>query len=159
MTKLLLTLIDPSHWTFWIGIGISLAIFEVLDGSFFLLSWGLGCLFPALAAGAGVNSVAALVGTCVAGQIVVFLSVRPFFRRVTEGTVESMNSEALVGQFAYVTQEIVGLHNPGYVKIGGEEWRATVSSEETLKLNAKVVVLSVGGSTVTVELADEADGT
>ena len=33
-------LFDPGHWEFWVAIG-TLAILEVLDGSFFLLSLGV----------------------------------------------------------------------------------------------------------------------
>lgn len=146
----LFNLFDPSHWTFWVAIGISLAILEVLDGSFFLLSLGLGCLLPAAAAALGIESTAALVGICVAGQLAVFFSVRPFFRRVTEGGGEAMNSEALVGQTALVTEEVVGRNTSGYVKIGGEEWRAVGSTDEPLFRDVKVVVLALSGSTVTV---------
>jgi membrane protein implicated in regulation of membrane protease activity len=155
----IVNLMDPGHWTFWMGIGIILAILEVLDGSFFLLSLGIGCVLPALAAAAGVDSVAALVGICVAGQLVVFFSVRPLFRRITEGDGVSMNADALVGQTAYVTQDIGGMQSPGYVKINGEEWRAIGSSEATLSKGEKVVVIAVGGSTVTVTNAEEADRT
>lgn len=146
----LLLLIEPSHWTFWLGIAIALAILEVLDGSFFLLSLALGCLFPAAAAGMGLESVSALVGICVAGQLLVFFSVRPFFRRVMASENEAMNSDALVGRKAYVTQPIQGSQVPGYVKIGGEEWRALGAGDTILATDIEVVVLSVTGSTVTV---------
>ena len=154
-----LALLQPTEWAFWAAIGISLAILEVLDGSFFLLSLGLGCVLPALAAAGGVDSISALVGICVAGQLAVFFSVRPLFRRITEGDGVSMNADALVGQTAYVTEDIVGMQSPGYVKINGEEWRAIGSSEGTLSKSNKVVVISVGGSTVTVTNAAEADRT
>jgi membrane protein implicated in regulation of membrane protease activity len=146
----LLTVIEPTHWTFWLGIAIALAILEVLDGSFFLLSLALGCLFPAVAAAMGLESVSALVGICVAGQLLVFFSVRPLFRRVMAGEHEMMNSDALVGRKAFVTQSIQGSQTPGYVKIGGEEWRAIGVANEALVAHVEVIVLEVSGSTVTV---------
>lgn len=147
----LLAVVAPTHWTFWLAIAIALAILEVLDGSFFLLSLALGCLFPAAASAMGLESVSALVGICVGGQVLVFFSVRPFFRRVMDGEAEAMNSDALVGRTAFVTQPIQGTQLPGYVKIGGEEWRAVTSIGETLPADIEVVVLAVSGSTVTVK--------
>ena len=147
----LLMLIEPSHWTFWVGIAIALAILEVLDGSFFLLSLSIGCLFPAIASAMGVDSQSALVGICVVGQLIVFFSVRPFFRRVMSGESEPMNADALTGRTAFVTQTIQGGQVAGYVKIGGEEWRALATGDEILSIDSEVVVLGVSGSTVTVK--------
>ena len=97
----------PQSPEFWLIIAITLAILEVLDGSFFLLSLGLGCLAPALAY-LGVSSVPALVGICIAGQLVVFFSARPFFNRVTQKENTITNVDALVGREAFVTSEVKG---------------------------------------------------
>ena len=146
-----LTLLQPSEWTFWVAIGIGLAILEVLDGSFFLLSLALGCLAPALASALGIKSTSALVGICVAGQLGVFFSIRPFFRRVMDRDIDAMNSDALIGQTALVIQAIQGTQISGYVKIGGEEWRAVGEDDSPLSESTKVEVVGLSGSTVTVK--------
>ena len=148
----------PQSPEFWLIIAITLAILEVLDGSFFLLSLGLGCLAPALAAYLGVSSVPALVGICIAGQLVVFFSARPFFNRVTQKENTITNVDALVGREAFVTSEVKGASSPGYVKIGGEEWRAIGSSDRTFTEGTRVFVESVSGSTVTVSLEQKGKG-
>ncbi|MGB0648007.1 MAG: NfeD family protein [Bradymonadia bacterium] len=146
----------PQSPEFWLIIAIALAILEVLDGSFFLLSLGLGCLAPSLAAYLGITSIPALVGICIAGQLAVFFSARPFFNKVTQREDTSTNVGALIGREAYVTSEVKGTSSPGYVKIGGEEWRAIGTNERTLTVGVKVFVESVSGSTVTVSLERKA---
>ena len=51
---------------------------------------------------------------------------------------------------AIVTQSIEGKKSSGYVKIGGEEWRALGTGTEMISEDTEVVVLEVSGSTVTV---------
>ena len=146
----MLSFLDPASWTFWVAIGIILAILEIMDGSFFLLSLGLGCLAPALAAGLGVSSVTALVAICAAAQIGVFLAVRPVFQRMTASEGQPTNAAALAGRQGVVVTDICGSITPGYVKVGGEEWRAICGEGLNLTIGQRVVVRELAGATLTV---------
>ena len=74
-----------------------------------------------VAASLGLDSAVGLVGICILGQLSVF-AIRPFFRK-WQTRVICRPTRALIGRFALVTEDI-SRHTPGYVKIGGEEWRA-----------------------------------
>jgi membrane protein implicated in regulation of membrane protease activity len=60
--------------------------------------------------------------------------------------------DALAGQTAIVTK--VGENNPaqGYVKVGGEFWKAESENQEPLKMNEKVSVVAVRSNVLVVKV-------
>ena len=142
-------LMSPQNWEFWATLALVLATLELIDGTFILLSLGLGCLFPMVAASLGLDSTVGLVGICILGQLSVFFAIRPFFRKWADPGDLPTNADALIGRFGLVTEDI-SRHTPGYVKIGGEEWRAVSSDDAQIDKGMEVKVIGLSGATVEV---------
>ena len=152
-------LIDPGHWEFWVAVGTVLAILEVIDGSFFLLSLGIGALFTAIPVAAGVNDTSLIFGICAVIEIAVLLLLRPFLGRHFRVDETPSNVDALIGQEAVVTEPIDGIISTGYVRVASEEWRATTHADIQIKAGTTVIVSALSGATLTVQLPAETDGT
>ncbi len=150
-------LLSPVQGEFWLAIGIMLAILEVIDGNFVLFSLGLGAALTSLVAFAGVDSLPALLGSCIVFEIAVVMLVRPVMLRVGGGDEEVLtNVDALIGKTAVVETEIGGADQSGYVKIQGESWRALHGDKGALAVGTKVRIDSMAGNTVTVSAHTEA---
>ena len=150
----LLDILRPTGGPFWLALGFVLAIFELLDGSFVLLSLGLGVLLTSVFAFLGVDSLAVLVGLCAVCQLTVFALVRPMVLRLMHKESRATNVDALSGKRGVVVRAIGSSLEAGYVKVEGEEWRATSANDQPLKEGGRVVVQGVSGATLSV-LLDE----
>ena len=76
---------------------------------------------------------------------------RKFASKITKESPEISNVDRMINQTALVVREI----NPdsaGQVKYQGEIWRALAT--ESIEANAKVKIVSISGTTVTVTRAD-----
>ena len=60
------------------------------------------------------------------------------------------NVLGMIGVQGMVTTRVGEVHEPGYVKVHGEEWRA-ISTGPAIDEGICVVIKSVSGATVTVE--------
>ena len=143
-------LFDPGHWEFWVAIGTLLAILEVLDGSFFLLSLGVGAILTAIPVALGVESTPAIFGICAIIEVIVLMSLRPFLGRNLKVDERPSNVDALIGKVGVVTNAIEGIGSSGYVRIGSEEWRAVGRGDARLDVGDVVRIESLSGATVTV---------
>ena len=137
-------------WLVWLIVAIVLAVAEI-----FLLTAALGILGGAALITAGFAAIGLPVGL----QLIVFALaaaagmalVRPVIvrRLLAKRPPARFGVEALVGQSAYVVQEVTGTE--GLVRIGGEEWTAR-SYDESLVIPAgtTVDVLEISGATALV---------
>ena len=148
-------LFDPGHWEFWVAIGTLLAILEVLDGSFFLLSLGVGAILTAIPVSLGVESTPAIFGICAVIEVIVLMSLRPFLGRNLKVEERPSNVDALIGKVGVVTQPIEGVGSFGYVRLGGEEWRANGQGDTHLDAGTVVRVDTLSGATVSVSATGE----
>ena len=147
-------LVHPSHWQFWVAIGTVLAILEVLDGSFFLLCLGLGALLTAIPSALGVNDTAVILSTCAGIEVGVLVTIRPFLARQFHVEETPSNVDALIGKTCIVTQGIEGVTKTGYVRVDGEEWRATTQPSTILAEGEMARVVSLSGATLSVVSMD-----
>ena len=147
-------LADPTVWEFWLGLGFIFAIMEVLDGSFFLHSLGLGFMATAVPAALGVDSLGLLLLLCAVFQLSIFALLRPIARRALNTDVTPTNVDALVGAQCVVIQPIGGPNDAGYVRIGSEEWRALSHDDASYDAGQEVLIENISGATVYVRSTD-----
>ncbi|TDB84810.1 NfeD family protein [Actinomadura sp. KC216] len=137
------------EWLIWLIIAGVLGVAE-----FFTLTAALGILGGAALITAGF----AAIGLPAPFQLLVFavaatagvLLVRPVARRHMRGPQrQRFGVDALVGQPAYVTQEVTGFK--GRVRIGGEEWTARAYDQTlVIPVGATVDVIEISGSTALI---------
>ena len=58
---------------------------------------------------------------------------------------EKTNVEGLIGEKAYVTEEINNIKSKGAVKLKGLEWSARSENDEIIEADTEVVVKAVSG--------------
>jgi len=142
-------------WEAWLGVGIVLALAELLSLDLFLLM---------LAGGALAGVVTALVTDNVVVQVLVASATAllllgavrpPLVRRLHGGPELVLGPASLVGHRGIVT-EPVAEHRPGRVKIGGESWLAVAEPPgASLSVGATVEVVSIVGATAHVRPVSE----
>ncbi|MEN8234115.1 MAG: NfeD family protein [Actinomycetota bacterium] len=144
--------VDAEQWRWiWIGATVVLAVGELLTVGFFLLPFAVGAAAAAVLAFMGVSVPLQLVTFVVIS--VVFLAVlQRFARREQESDgVARAGANRYVGRSAIVLQTVSRLDTSGMVKMGTEEWRATVDSDVELPVGAEVLISGVRGTRLIVE--------
>lgn len=142
-------------WHIWVILGILLLIGEIFTPAFFLACFAVGAFAAALLFpfGASLNVqifVFALV------SLVCAFAVRPFVLRFLskkEGEIKT-GMRAMEGKTGHVTEAFGGPGKYGYVRIGGEDWRACGLHEEFFSKDELVVVDSVSGVTLWIRKQD-----
>ncbi len=135
----------------WFGLMI---LFLVLEAS----SVGLVSIW--FAAGSLVALIAAALGAGLAVQIILAVAVsalclaavRPLVRKYMKPKLVRTNVDAVVGNFAVVTEEINNLQATGAVKLGAVTWTARSTNDETIPAGATVRVDRVEGVKLFVTL-------
>lgn len=141
-----------SAWHIWTIFALILFILEIFTPGFLLASFGIGCLFSALAAGVGLSVKLQVVGFIV-GTLVAFFGVRPFFTkfcyRASCGV--KTNVDALVGKTGRVTEEINQELDSGRVLVGGDDWKAISVDGDIINKGTMVEVVRIEGIRVFVK--------
>ena len=148
----MLELIDPTYGHFWMALGLVLAILEMVLPGYVLLSLGLGALLPAVLAYLGLDSILWLLSAYAAFSVITLFAIRTVLGQKYFGSRrrQETNVMGLIGSQGIVTSRICNIHEPGYVKLQGEDWRA-VSNGACIEEGVCVEVKSISGATVTVE--------
>lgn len=134
----------------WVVVGLILMGAEIFTGGFGVLAFGLAAFIAAGLAALG-TGLAGQVLAVALGGLAFFALTRPLTRRLHKRHTAT-NARALVGQVGVVSQPIGGPGDPGYIRLGGEEWRATAAMP--LGPGAPVVVRNIVGATLQVEAVD-----
>ncbi len=139
-------------WHFWIIIGILLFIFEIFTPGFVLASFGLSCIFTALAAMLGYGFKTQLIVFCIV-TLAIFFSIRPVLKKYFYRFDDQLktNVHALIGKSGMVIEKIQPSHNGGRVKIGGEDWKAQSLAGEEIEVGENVIIRKIEGVTVFVD--------
>ena len=110
-----------------------------------------------------VGGVAALVAASlslpVITQLVIFVLfsavllvlMRPFCRRFLKTKKEPTNADRIIGETAYVTEQIDNIRETGAVKVLGAEWSARSRDDSIIHSGAKVKVVEIRGVKAVVE--------
>ena len=139
-------------WHLWIIGGILLIVLEMFTASFFLASFGVAAMLTAIAAAFGASTELQLT-VLAATSVVTIFGVRPLFRRgiYRMSDRRPTGPAALIGKIGHVTERIVGLADPGRVRLGGEEWRAIAPHPGlSIEPGSAVEVTAVDSATLTV---------
>jgi membrane protein implicated in regulation of membrane protease activity len=141
-----------ANWHVWIILAIVLFILELLIPAFVPASFGLGCLVSAIAAVLGLGIKIQILGF-IAGTLVAFFGVRPFFTRYCYKASPGIktNVEALVGKTGRVTEDIDDRLDSGRVLVGGDDWKAVSPDGTVIEKNSKVEIIRVEGAKVVVK--------
>lgn len=146
--------IDLPVWL-WL---IALVIFGVVEAA----TAGLVCIWFAMGAMAAL--LAALVGTGVVEQVVVFAVVsaatlaatRPLVRRMTAGKAVATNADRVLGAAAKVTETIDNENSAGAVYVDGKTWTARSADGSVLPAGSRVEIRRMEGVKLIVEAAQKA---
>lgn len=141
-------------WQLWSILAVLLLVAEMFTGGFWLLCVALGC---AAAGVAGLIPQAGLMTQTVvfaATSLLSLFGLRPILTRHFQlsGARELRTGvDALLGKTGYVTERIEPGARPGRVLIEGEDWRGVAIDDSVLEPGTRVMVISVDGTTLTVE--------
>jgi membrane protein implicated in regulation of membrane protease activity len=137
-------------WETWLGVGIALALAELLSLDLFLLMLAGGAVAGSVA-GLFTDNVVVTVLVASAAAVLLLGAVRPqLLRRLHGGPDLVLGPASLVGSRGVVT-EPVAEHHPGRVKIGGESWLAVAEPPGAgIAVGQAVEVVSIAGATAHV---------
>ncbi|HKV31804.1 MAG TPA: NfeD family protein [Candidatus Dormibacteraeota bacterium] len=136
---------------FWVIVAIAFAVVEVMTVAFFAVFITIGALGAAVVALLNFNL---LVQAIVLGVIGVagILIARPFLverLHIGRPTLRS-GADSMVGQQAILLEPILGVGQPGHVKIAGELWPALTEDGSPVPANTMVVVTALRSTTLIV---------
>lgn len=144
--------VDAEQWRWiWVAAAVILAIGELLTVGFFLLPFAVGAAAAAVLAFMGVAVPIQLVTFVVIS--VVFLAVLQRFAkhdRESEAATQA-GGDRYVGELAIVLKAVHHFDTSGMVKVGTEEWRATIDSDIEIPAGAHVKITEVRGTRLVVE--------
>ena len=139
---------------FWVIVAIAFAVVEVMTVAFFAVFITIGALGAAVAALLHFNL---LVQAIVLGVIGVagIMIARPFLverLHMGRGALRS-GADSMVGQQAVLLEAILGVGQPGHLKIAGELWPALTEDGSPMPVNTLVVVTALRSTTLIVRAA------
>lgn len=139
---------------YWLLIFIVLLVIEIV-------TLGLATIW--FAGGAIIGFIAALLGLSLELQIVLFLVVsvlllvftRPFAVKYINRNTTKTNVESVVGKVARVTERISNELETGTAVLNGQEWTARSVRDQEIPAGSNVVVTSVKGVKLIVDIMKE----
>ncbi len=136
-------------WVVWSGLGVLLAVAELLSLDLVLLMLAVGAFAGAAVALAGAPLAAELAVAVVVSAGMLAL-VRPnIARRLHAGPELTMGHDALVGRTAVVVEPVTELD--GRVRLAGELWTArSYDPGAMIEPGTKVSVFAIEGATAVV---------
>jgi membrane protein implicated in regulation of membrane protease activity len=139
---------------FWVIVALVFAVVEVLTVAFFAVFVTIGALGAAVASLLGFNLLVQAIVLGIIG-IVGILVARPFLvERLHIGRASLRSgADSMVGQQAVLTEPILGVGQPGHVKIGGELWPAVTDDGSPVPANTLVVVTALRSTVLIVRAA------
>jgi len=144
--------VDAEQWRWiWIAAAVILAIGELLTVGFFLLPFAVGAVAAAALAFAGVPVAWQIITFAVVS--LVFLGILQRFAKRDQDTGETVKAggDRYVGRSAIVLQTVRPYDTSGMVKVGTEEWKATVDGDIEIPAGSRVTVTEVRGTRLVVQ--------
>jgi len=133
---------------FWLIMAVLFILGELLTGTFFLLSVGIGAAFAGLSNYLNHDPITQLIVFVVATIIMVLLS-KPIATKLTKNSpAKKSNADRLIGEQVKVIEEIKK-DEIGLVSYMGDNWKAT--SNDDIPQDDKAIVESINGVTLTVK--------
>lgn len=139
---------------FWVIVAIVFAIVEIMTIAFFAVFITIGALGAAVVSLLGFNFLVQAIVLGVLGVAGIFIA-RPYLvERLHIGRPALRSgAESMVGQRAVLLEPILGVGQPGHVKIAGELWPAMTEDGSPMPVNTLVVVTALRSTMVIVRAA------
>ncbi|MGD0084043.1 MAG: NfeD family protein [Acidimicrobiales bacterium] len=135
----------------WLLIAAVFVVVELGHRAFYAMFIGLGALFAAMVAIAGLG-VVVQIPVFVAAAIAGLVLIRPTVARaMSRGEQLVSGAEGLVGKEAVVVEAVGRVTHPGKIRIQGESWKAVSNNDETIAPGTVVMILDLQGSTFVVQ--------
>lgn len=139
----------------WMVFGVVLLIAEIITPTFFFLWFSIGAFLAGLTA-MFLFSIGWQVLVFALSSTLLVLLTRPIARRLSKGdSPRKMYIDGLAGSRGRVTVEINPPLNKGFVRIEGEDWRASSTNGKTIPVDTLVKVIRLEGTLIYVEPVNE----
>ncbi|MDQ3166596.1 MAG: NfeD family protein [Actinomycetota bacterium] len=141
--------LSDNAWVVWAGLGVVLAVAELVSLDLVLLMFAVGAFSAAAVSLVGVP-LAAEVAVAAAVSAGMLALVRPnIVQRLHSGPELTTGHDALVGKVGVVVEPVSELD--GRVRLGGEIWTArSYDPQTTIEPGARVRVFAIEGATAVV---------
>jgi len=129
---------------FWVIVAVAFAVAEVMTVAFFAVFISIGALAAALVSLLGFDLWVQAIVLGLIG-VVGIVAARPFLVQRLHVGRHALRSgaDSMVGQQALLLEPILGLGQPGHIKIGGELWPALTEDGSPLPATTPVIVTAL----------------
>src|SRR6202171_2921617 len=139
---------------FWVIVAIAFAVVEVMTVAFFAVFITIGALAAAVAALLHFNLLVQAIVLGVIGVAGILIARPVLVERLHMGRGALRSGPAsMVGQQAVLLEPILGVGQPGHLKIAGELWPALTEDGSPVPVNTLVVVTALRSTTLIVRPA------
>ena len=135
----------------WMAAAVVFLIIELATPALFFICFSIGAAVAGIYGQLYPESYPWQIGIFIVVTGITLPLARKFASKITKESPEISNVDRMLNQIALVTTAI-DPDKAGQVKYQGEVWRA--KAEESIEANAKVKIVSISGTTVTVTRAD-----
>ena len=134
----------------WLAVIVLCVVIEALTLDLCAIWFAVGGVAALVAASLSLEVVTQLI-IFVLFSAVLLVLMRPFCRRFLKTKKEPTNADRIIGETAYVTEQIDNIRETGAVKVLGAEWSARSRDDSIIPSGAKVEVVEIRGVKAVVE--------
>ena len=134
----------------WLAVIVLCVVIEALTLDLCAIWFAVGGVAALVAASLSLEVVTQLI-IFVLFSAVLLVLMRPFCRRFLKTKKEPTNADRVIGETAYVTEQIDNIRETGAVKVLGAEWSARSRDDSIIPSGAKVKVVEIRGVKAVVE--------
>ena len=134
----------------WLAVIVLCVVIEALTLDLCAIWFAVGGVAALVAASLSLEVVTQLI-IFVLFSAVLLVLMRPFCRRFLKTKKEPTNADRIIGETAYVTEQIDNIRETGAVKVLGAEWSARSRDDSIIPSGAKVKVVEIRGVKAVVE--------
>ena len=134
----------------WLAVIVLCVVIEALTLDLCAIWFAVGGVAALVAASLSLEVVTQLI-IFVLFSAVLLVLMRPFCRRFLKTKKEPTNADRIIGETAYVTEQIDNIRETGAVKVLGAEWSARSRDDSIIPSGAMVKVVEIRGVKAVVE--------
>ena len=140
-------------WLIWLIIAVIFLIVETITVEMVSIWFTLASIVSMILALCNVH-VGWQIGAFAASSILLIIFTRPLVTKYLQKNESKTNVEALIGNIATVTKDILP-DDRGEVKVKGQYWLAISTDNDEIKENSKVSILAIEGAKLIVKKIKE----
>lgn len=129
---------------FWTLAIVAFIIVEAVTTQFVCIWFAGGSLVALIASLLGLNIWVQVIAFVISSALLL-VCTKEFIKKLKSKTGIKTNSEALIGQSALVTDDIINIEEKGRVKLRGMEWSARSADNSPISSGEYVTVTSIEG--------------